>query len=86
MEGTSDLRIEEFDGFDRQAEGETFWAEIRGIGQFSRYKPHEYLDALLDQAVNMVPDGLEGPFTITTTVYVKHSSPGWWDGFRVTLT
>ena len=84
MEG-SELRIEEFEGF-AQGDDDGFWAEIRGIGQFSRHKPHQYLDALLDKAVDMVPDPEEGPFQVTTTVYVKHSSPGWWDGFRVTLT
>lgn len=82
MDGKNDLRIEEFDGF---AQGE-FWAEIRGIGQFSRLAPHEYLDALLGKAVDTIPDGEEGPFQVTTTVYVKHSSPGWWDGFRVALS
>jgi hypothetical protein len=82
VEGKGELRIEEFEGFDQ---GE-FWAEIRGIGQFSRHAPHEYLDALLGKAVDTIPDGEEGPFEMHTTVYVKHSSPGWWDGFRVSLT
>ena len=78
--GTDDLTIQELDGY---AEGRG-WAEIRGLGRQPRYKPHEYWSALLSAAVNTIDEGEE--FEVHTTVYVKHSSPGWWDGFRVQVT
>ena len=81
MEGKNDLRVEELEGY---AEGPG-WAEIRGLGPEPRYARHEYLNALLKAAVNTIPESQEGPFEIQTLVYVKHSSPGWWDGFRVNL-
>ena len=81
MEGTNDLNLQEFE----YAEG-SGWAEIRGIGPQPRYSPHEYLNALLKAAVNTISEDDEGPFEVRTSVYVKHSSPGWWDGFKVQLT
>jgi len=85
---TNDLRIEEHDGYAQgnfEEEGE-FWIEIHGIGKEPRHAPYEYLSALLDAAVHKIPQPQEGPFKVETLVYVKHSSPGWWDGFRVQLT
>ena len=83
MNDTNDLNLAELGEY---AEGRG-WAEIRGLGQQPRYKPHEYLSALLKAAVNTIPaqDG-EGWFEVRTFAYVKHESPGWYDGFRVQTT
>jgi hypothetical protein len=71
------LNIADLDGY-REGRG---WAEIRGLGKEPRHKPHEYWSALLAAAVNTLDEGEE--FEVQTFVYVKHESPGWWDGFRV---
>ena len=80
--GKNDLRIQDYQGY-QEGEG---WAEVRGLGQDPQHDPHDYLNALLDAAVHTIPVDQEGPFELHTTVYVKHSSPGWWDGFRQQLT
>ena len=84
MEGTNDVTFEELDGEKASGPG---WAEVTGLGKNPRYKRHEYVSALLREALHRLPkDAGAGPFEIKTTVYVGHSSPGWWDGFRVSAT
>ncbi len=62
------------------------WAEVTEIGPpESRDKPlHEHwTDALEAAAFELgVGDG-EGWFNVRTTVYIKHGSPGWVDGFQI---
>ncbi len=64
------------------------WAEVRDIGPpESREKPlHEYWsDALQAAAFELGVEDGEGWFDLETTVYIKHGSPGWVDGFQIRL-
>lgn len=65
------------------------WAEVTEIGTpESREKPlHEHWGDVLSAAAHQLGhDDGEGWFDVETTVYVKHGSPGWVDGFSVQLT
>lgn len=61
------------------------WAQFKGIGQDPEFPLSDYWVAVLKAAAHtLTPDrDGEGWFDVKTTVYVKHSSPGWVDGFRV---
>ncbi len=58
-------------------------AEVRGIGRRPPHPLHEYWSAVLAEAANTVEDGEE--FVVETTVFVRHQSPGWVDGFSVKM-
>lgn len=60
---------------------------VQGIGP----KPEKSLlayweDALKAAANSLGPDDEPGEFTVSTEVYVKANSPGFIDGFKVSLT
>ena len=85
MNATNGVSFEELDGEHRDSG--PGWAEIRGLGEGPRYQPHDYVNALLKEAVRNLPHAKgKGPFEVRTRVYVGYTNPGWWDGFRVDLS
>lgn len=85
MDATNDVSFEELDGEHRDSG--PGWAEIRGVGQDSKYQPHVYANVLLKEALRNLPKAKgAGPFEVRTYVYVGYTNPGWWDGFRVQVT
>lgn len=47
---------------------------------------HKYWNKAIDNVVDKVPEGEEGPFDLHRKIRVKHGSPGWVDGYRVDLS
>ena len=45
----------------------------------------KYWNRALHNVLEKVAEGDEGLYTVTRQVKVKHSSPGWVDGYRVDL-
>lgn len=58
---------------------------LEGIDYESRRPHHENFDEALQKAVDAIPDGPPEWFTVELQVRVRHSSPGWVDGYKVTL-
>jgi hypothetical protein len=56
------------------------------IGQRPSKPLHEHWGDALRQAADSLAPGEADWFNVQTWVYVKHSSPGWVDGFKVQLT
>lgn len=48
-------------------------------------KHHEKLDRALQNAVDAIPAGDPDWFEVRYLVHVRHSSPGWVDGYSVQL-
>ena len=67
-------------------DGEWYEGLIEEVGQESRKPHHENFDDALALAVDQIPAGPPGWFKVEAYVYVKHSSPGWVDGYKVTLS
>jgi len=61
------------------------WASFRGIGKDPEHPLYRYWAAVMVRAVfPLTPEQApEGWYDLTTRVYIKHESPGWIDGFRV---
>lgn len=60
---------------------------VQGIGKDPKKPLSEYWgDAVAAAANTLRAEDEPGEFQVTTYVYVKTSSPGWIDGFRVKLT
>jgi hypothetical protein len=49
-------------------------------------KHHEKLDRALQKAVDAIPAGEPAWYEVRYMVHVRHSSPGWVDGYSVRLT
>lgn len=62
-------------------------AEVTGIGKYPDRPLHQYwIETLKEAAHTAQPQGdSEGWRTVQTHVMLKHDSPGWLDGFRVTI-
>ena len=64
--------------------------DIRGDtveGDFSPIpKHHEKFNRALQKAVDVVPAGEAAWYEVQLMVHVRHSSPGWVDGYSVRLT
>jgi len=61
-------------------------AEVTGIGRYPTRPLHHYwIDTVRAAADTLPADGPEGWVDVQTSVFIKHSSPGWVDGFRVHL-
>ena len=62
-------------------------AEVTGIGRYPVRPLHQYWIDTVREAADTFQEGRdpEGWVTVQTSVFIKHSSPGWVDGFRVTL-
>ena len=69
----------------RKGKGE---AEVTGIGRYPGRPLHHYwIDTVREAADTFVADvDPEGWVSVQTSVFIKHSSPGWVDGFKVQLT
>ena len=88
MNGESDVyelaeRLEQLDGVAFNSGHR--WAELKGLGPRPARPLHDYWTAVAIRAVDTMNPG-EDPenwYDLKTKVYVKHSSPGWIDGFRV---
>ncbi len=48
-------------------------------------KHHEKLDRALQKAVDELAEGPDELFEVRYIIHVKHSSPGWVDGYSVRL-
>ncbi len=77
------FQLEELDG--GEFNSGPGWASFRGIGPRPGRPLHDFWTAVMIRAADtMTPDDHpEDWYDLTTQVYVKHSSPGWIDGFRV---
>jgi hypothetical protein len=77
------FQLEELDGVEFNLGHR--WAELRGIGPRPSRPLHEYWTAVAIRAVDTMNPNDDPPdwYDLKTQVYVKHSSPGWIDGFRV---
>lgn len=62
-------------------------AEIKGIGRRPPRPLHEYWSAVLVAAADTADPKTDPdePYSVETVVYLRHGSPGWVDGFIVTL-
>ena len=65
--------------------GESYEGLIEDVGEESRKPHHEQFDDALALAVDQIPPGPPGWYKVEAYVYVKHSSPGWVDGYSVKL-
>ena len=67
-------------------------AEVTGIGKYPQRPLHQYwMDTLKEAAFTLEPpedqELRENHWVrVETDVLVKHESPGWLDGYRVTLS
>jgi hypothetical protein len=66
--------------------GETYEGLVEEVGQESATPHHEHFDEALKRAVDATPNGPPKWYKVEAYVYVKHTNPGWVDGYRVTLT
>ena len=67
-------------------------AEVRDIGKYPKRPLHEYwIDTLREAAFTLPPPDDDALLNdhwvqVETQILVKHSSPGWLDGYRVKLS
>jgi hypothetical protein len=59
-------------------------AEVTGIGKYPERPLHQYWIDTLREAAHTVPEDAEW-VKVETEILVRHESPGWLDGYRVTL-
>jgi hypothetical protein len=67
-------------------EEEFFEGLVEDVGPESRRPHHEHFDNALQQAIDQIPADAPQWFTVEASVFVKHESPGWIDGYRIRLS
>ena len=67
-------------------EGDTYEGLVEEVGQESGRSHHQHFDEALERAVAETPNGPPKWYKVEEYVYVKHTNPGWVDGYRVKLT
>ena len=55
------------------------------VGSDMRPDHAKYFDEALQIAVDKLPEHVTGPLDVTYEITVRHTSPGWIDGYRVVL-
>jgi hypothetical protein len=67
--------------------GDKGQAEVTGIGRYPARPLHQFwIDTVREAADTYGPEDGEGWYDVKTAVYIKHSSPGWVDGFKVQVS
>jgi hypothetical protein len=60
-------------------------AEVTGIGKYPERPLHQYWIDTIREAAHTLPEDAEW-VKVETEILVRHGSPGYLDGYRVTLT